>query len=108
MRTLSKRALAPLFLAALGAVLPGCAHYNSHGRQGLPHAWRIVTVPGEARVIFPGHGNLLYISPADIDGKLGPLDRVIIEKDGYESFDGKLGELVQVAQGTYECRLVPR
>ena len=97
----------PLLLALAGLVLVGCSYPNSHGRQGLPHAWRLVTVPAEARATFPEHGNLQYVTPADIDGKFKLDDVVVIEKEGYERFEGTLGDLAQIASGTWEYRLTP-
>ena len=68
---------------------------------------RLVTRPAQATATFPDRGNLQLETPADLPPDLGSRDRVRIEKSGYISFDGKLGQLPRIADGTYECVLVP-
>lgn len=105
---ISTAMVAVLVLAVLTAVsLSGCkSHKNPHGWQNLPHVIRIVTEPEGAELKLPGY-NLLLITPADIERKIGPDDTLVITKEGYLPFRGSLADMPQIALNTYRVKLQP-
>jgi hypothetical protein len=98
-----------LFVALVGALASsGCKiHHSAHGYQDLPHVIRITSMPSGATLILPERG-LSLITPADVELKLTRIEPVRVEKKGYETFEGVLGDVPQVARNTYRVDLVPR
>lgn len=80
-------------LLALLATLPvGC--------RSLPRVKRLVTDPPGAKVWIP-RLNLELETPCDLPDRVGKKDLIRISAPGKPAFEGKLGDLRQVAERTY-------
>jgi hypothetical protein len=103
MRSPSVRTLgaaAVTLLLALGA----CFYDNPHGSQGLAPVTRLSTYPVGATVSVPQF-NLQLVTPCDLDERVTQYTELEVRKDGYATWRGTLGDIPQVAQGSYELRL---
>lgn len=80
-------------LAALLAAFPAAC-------RSLPPVKRLVTDPPGARVWIP-RLNLELETPCDLPDRVGKKDLIRISAPGKPAFEGKLGDLPQVAERTY-------
>jgi hypothetical protein len=99
------RRIPALVALALSATLAGCFYSNPHDSQGLRPVSRFNTSPNGATVTLP-RLNLTLSTPCDLDGyDITADDELIVRKEGYRTAYVKLGEVPQIALGTYELRL---
>lgn len=68
---------------------------------------RLDTDPPDATAYFPDHDNLQLTTPCDLPDDIDDDDEIILSKQGYRSLRTTLGQLPQVAEGTYRAKLSP-
>ena len=90
----------PLILFAL---LPGCVNVGS--QKAKTSITRLVTVPEGARVYILRLNLGGMITPVDLPDSVLTSDTIRIQKAGYLSWEGRLAELWQEAEGCYIKRL---
>ncbi len=101
----STLAMITVWTGVMFATLVGGCHSNPHGTQKLEHIKRLTTVPGGAYVTFHVM-NLRLVTPADIPNSVGPDDPITISLEGFETFHGRLNDLIQVSRNHWQLELV--
>jgi hypothetical protein len=101
------RSLGVLALSALLALSTGCRYDNPHGTQELPPTTRLLSEPSGATVLFQ-RLNLELETPCELPSGIEEDDPIMVYKDGYRPFTGRVSDLVQQAMETYKVVLQPR
>lgn len=103
-RPITTAVLYPALLACALASA-GCHYSNPHGSQAKVPVTRFNTSPNGATVTIT-RLNLSLHTPCDLDGyTITEDDELVVRKEGYRTVYVKLGEVPQIALGTYELKL---
>ena len=72
--------------------------------QDTPPIKRLDTVPAGTTLVIE-RLNLRLETPCDLPTKLEPDDEIAVSKKGYYPFRGPIGDLPEIARGTYRLEL---
>ena len=110
---MSRKTLLPAlgFFSVVSILVSGCQIYrNPHGIQNTPPIIRLHTIPDQATLTVRKEalgGTIQLQTDCDLPAVIRPNDVIEVSKSGYLSWKGPIGDLPQIARGTYQLKLQP-